>query len=305
MSIRTVSSTMNRQSLLDLQRTNERLANNQTRISSGNRLVNPGDDPAAAASIMDLGNSIQANSQFLKQIDSATSYLSPTEDAVNAAVNANFRLQELAAGALGLPATDSAVGRASMVTEIDAIRTNLVSIANTQSQGKYLFAGKMTTTVPFTDAMPPVLPAYNGDQGSINLDVTATQSVATNIPGDQVFEKGGPASSSNFFQVLADLREGLTTNDTPKIQTASDNLNSVLDNLNQVLAELGGRQAGLSALKDTLSGFNVSLQGLQNTQQETDYPKAAVEYASDQTAQSATLSSMAKISKTNLFDYLA
>src|SRR5664279_2468567 len=102
MSIRTVTSSENRQSLLDLQRTNERLANNQTRISSGNRLVNAGDDPAAA-SIVDLGNSIQANTGYLKQIDSATSYLSPTEDAVNAAVNANMRLQELAAEAGSSP----------------------------------------------------------------------------------------------------------------------------------------------------------------------------------------------------------
>jgi flagellar hook-associated protein 3 FlgL len=302
MSIRTVTSTLNRQSLLDLQRTNERLADNQTRISSGNRLVNPGDDPAAAAAILDLGNSIEGNNQFLKQIDAATSYLAPSEDAVNAAVNANMRLQELAAEALG---PVSAAGRASMLTEIDSIRTNLVSIANTQSQGKYLFAGRLTTTVPFTDAVPPALPAYNGDQGHINLDVTASQSVATNIPGDQVFEKGGAGSPSNFFQVLADLRVGLATDNTAQIQTASDNLKTVLDNLNQVLAELGGRQAGLTALKDTLSGFNVSLQGLQNTQQETDYPKAAVEYSSDSIAQSATLSSMAKIAKTNLFDYLA
>ncbi len=303
MSIRTVPSTLNRQSLLDLQRTNERLANNQQRISSGNRLVNPGDDPAAAAAIVDLGNSIEANNQFLKQIDSATSYLSPSEDAVNAAVNANMRLQELAVGAGG--STLSAADRASYLTEIDSIRTNLVSIANTQSQGKYLFAGKLTTTVPFTDAVPPALPAYNGDQGHINLDVTATQSVATNIPGDQVFANGGPGSASNFFQAIADLRVGITSNNLAQIQTASNNLTSVLDNLNQVLAELGGRQAGLLALKDTLSGFNVSLQSLQNTKQDTDYPQAAVEYSSDQTAQSATLSSMAKISKTNLFDYLA
>jgi flagellar hook-associated protein 3 FlgL len=304
MTIRTVASTLNRQSLLDLQRTNERLANNQQRISSGNRLINPGDDPTAAASIVDIGNSIEANNQFLRQIDSATSYLSTSEDAVNAAVDANMRLQEMVAGVLG-PGTTTAAARASLVTELDAIRTNLVSIANTQSQGKYLFAGKLTTTVPFTDAVPPALPAYNGDQGSISLDVTSTQSVATNIPGDQVFENGGAGSPTNFFQVMADLRVGLTTNNTVQIQTASDNLTSVLDNLNQVLAELGGRQAGLSVLKDTLSGFNVSLQGLQNTQKDTDYPKAAVEYASDTTAQAATLSSMAKISRTNLFDYLA
>lgn len=303
MSIRTVTNSETRQSLLDLQRTNERLANNQQRISSGNRLVNPGDDPAAAASILDLGNSIQANSEYLKQITAASSYLSPAEDAVNAAVSANMRLQELATEAGGSNFT--AADRASMLTEIDAIRTNLVSIANTQSQGKYLFAGTKTTTAPFTDAVPPALPAYSGDQGSINVSVSPSQSVTTNIPGDQVFENGGPGSTSNFFQAIADLRDGITSNNTAQIQTASNNLTTVLGNLNQVLAELGGRQAGLTALTDTLSGFNVSLQSIQSTQQATDYPKAAVEYASDQTAQAATLSSMAKISKTNLFDYLA
>jgi flagellar hook-associated protein 3 FlgL len=303
MSIRTVTSSENRQSLLDLQRTDERLANNQQRISSGNRLVNAGDDPAAAASIVDLGNSIQANTGYLKQITAATSYLSPSEDAVNAAVNANMRLQELAteAGASNLTAAD----RASELAEIDSIRTNLVSIANTQSQGKYLFAGMKTTTAPFTDAVPPALPTYNGDQGSINVTVSPSQTVTTNIPGDQVFENGGPGSASNFFQAIADLRDGITSNNTAQIQTASNNLTTVLGNLNQVLSELGGRQAGLSALTDTLSGFNVSLQSIQSTQQATDYPTAAVEYASDQTAQSATLSAMAKISKTNLFDYLA
>jgi flagellar hook-associated protein 3 FlgL len=222
---------------------------------------------------------------------------------VNAAVNANMRLQELASTAGGSSLT--AGDRASELAEIDSIRTNLVSIANTQSQGKYLFAGTKTTTVPFTDAVPPALPAYNGDQGSINVGVSPSQTVTTNIPGNQVFENGGPGSTSNFFQAIADLRDGITSNNTAQIQTASSNLTTVLDNLNQVLSMLGGRQAGLSALTDTLSGFNVSLQGLQNTQQATDYPKAAVEYSSDQIAQSATLSSMAKISKTNLFDYLA
>lgn len=302
MSIRTVTNTETRQSLLDLQRTNERLANNQQRISSGNRLVNAGDDPVAAASIVDLANSIQANTDYIRQITAATSYLSPSEDAVNAAVNANMRLQELATSAGG--SALSAADRASMLTEIDSIRTNLVSIANTKSQGKYLFAGKMTTTVPFTDAVPPALPIYNGDQGSVSVNVAPSQSVATNIPGDQVFENGGPGSSSNFFQAIADLRVGITNNNPAQIQTAANNLTSVLGNLNQVLAELGGRQAGLSALTDMLSGFNVSLQSLQSTQQATDYPKAAVEYSSDQTALSATVSSMAKISKTNLFDYL-
>ena len=71
MTLRTPSTTQSRQALLDLARTNERLAQNQNRATSGNRLTSPGDDPTAAATILSFGNSIQANNQFVRQVDSA------------------------------------------------------------------------------------------------------------------------------------------------------------------------------------------------------------------------------------------
>lgn len=303
MSLRTTSNIQQRQSLLDLQRTSERLAMNEARIASGKRLTNPGDDPTAAASILDLGNSIQANTQFIKQADSALSFLSSSEDVVGAAIDANMRLQELAQQGLN---SASAGTSSAIVSELDGIRANLLSLANTKDQGKYLFAGTLTQTTPFVDAAPPAAPTYVGNSGAISLEVSASTSVATNIPGDQVFLGVGGPAGSNFFQAITDLRAALLIpNNAVGIQAAAKDLGTSLDFLSKVRTDLGGRQSSLLGLKDMLSNFNLSLQDLQNSQQDTDYPKAAVEYASDQTVQSATLSTMAKSNKTNLFDYLA
>jgi len=304
MSLRTPSTTQNRQTLLDLERTKERLALNNSRIASGKRITRPGDDPTASALILDFGNSIQANAQFLKQADSAMSFLKSSEDAVATAINDSTRLQELAQQ--GLTSTNAGSGRAAMAQEVDSIRTNLLRLANTQSQGKYLFAGAQTQTLPFVDSAPPAGPVqYQGDAGSISLDVTATTSVTTNIPGSTVFfGAGGQGSSTDLFKAVTDLRDGLSTNNAVQIQTAATNLKSILANLDQVQTDLGGRQAGLLDLKDTLSGTNVTLQDLQNTQQDTNFPQAISEYSSDQTVQSATLSTLAKNNKTNLFDYI-
>lgn len=304
MSFRTPSTTQNRQALLDLERTKERLSVNNSRIASGKRLSRPGDDPTAAALILDFGHSIQANAQFLKQADSAMSFLKSAEDAVATALNDTTRLQELAQQ--GLTSTNAGAGRAAMAQEVDSIRTNLLSLGNTQAQGKYLFGGTQTQTIPFVDAAPPAGPInYDGDAGIISLDVTTTTSVATNIPGSSAFfGTGGQGSSTDLFKAVTDLRDGLNTNDTVLIQTAATNLKAIMANLNQVQTDLGGRQAGLLDLKDTLSGTNVTLQDLQNTQQDTNYAQAVTEYSSDQTVQSATLSTLAKSSKTNLFDYL-
>jgi flagellar hook-associated protein 3 FlgL len=294
------SSSQTRQTLLDLERTNERLALNQTRIATGNRLTGPGDDPSAAASILSFGNSIQANTQYIQQANTAGSYLSSAEDAVTAAIQDNMRLQELAV-----------TGGTASVAEVDSIRANLVSLANTQVQGKYIFAGTQTLgtaahPLPFDDPTPTTGPiAYWGNTGSINLNVNSTTAVSTNISGDKVFfGSGGQGSSTDIFQAVTDLRNGLSTNNAVLIQKAATSLNTVLDNLNQVEAELGGRQAGLTSLSSTLSGFNVTLQGMQNTLQDTDYPKVATEFSQDQTVQSVTLSALAKTNKTNLFDFL-
>jgi flagellar hook-associated protein 3 FlgL len=295
MSFRTASTTQQRQSLLDLQRTQERLAQNTARVTSGNRLTGPGDDPTATAAILDFNNSIQANTQSMKQADSALNLLKSSEDAVSGAIDSMMRLKELAVN-----------GSSASGPELDAIRQNLLALANTQFQGKYLFAGTKTQTQPFTDGATV---AWNGNQSDIALSVSTTTSITTNVTGDEVF-LGGKGKSpdiagsnpNDIFQAVTDLKAALTTG--TGVQAVSTRLDNIFQNLNATLATLGGRQAGLISLKDTLSNFNATLEGLQSAQEATDYPKAATELASDQTLQTATLSTMAKTNKVSLFDYL-
>ena len=301
MTMRTSSASQQRQNLLDLQATQERMQANSTRITSGKRIVTPGEDPTGAALIMDFGASISANTQYLKQVDAASGFLTSTEDAVNGAVSSVMRLQELAVS-----------GSSASIPEVNSILQNLLALANTQSQGKYLFSGTKTDVPPFGDASSPY--TYQGNQADINLGVSASNAVTTNLTGDDVFQGvnypvpsgADPTTfSADIFKVATDLANGLQNNNQTLVKQATTNLDAVLGNLNQALATLGGRQAGLQSLKDTLSGFNISLQSLQSGQQDTDYALAMTQYTQDQTIQSATLSVMAKVNKTNLFDYLA
>jgi len=302
MSLRTASTTQSRQSLLDLQRTQTRLNENTQRISSGNRLTSPGDDPSASAMILDFGTSIGANTQFLKQAGAATNYLTSTESALNTAVSDVTRLMELMPAASGSNASSTA----AVAPEVDAIRSSLLSLGNTQVQGKYIFAGTNTQTVPFVDAgLPTNTISYAGNSGSISVGISAQANVVTNLNGDTVFfGAGGQGSSTDLFKTVTDLSTGLSTNNQALVQSAGANLSGILDNLNKMLATVGGRQAGLNDMQNTLSGLNVTLQGLQDNLQATDYPGTMTQFNNDQTIQSATLSAMSKVSKTNLFDYL-
>jgi len=309
MTLRSVNPYTSYQVLLDLQRTKDQLANLQEQLASGNRLVRLGDDPTASSLVLDFQNSIAKNKAFIQQADSATSFLSTTETSLQSVNDAITRLLEL--GQQGLNDITSAAGRTALSHEVDGLRTNLLSIANTQAQGKYIFGGTQTTAVPFRELIPGTI-TYEGDDQSIDLDVSTSTRVATNLPGNTAFF-GGPANAAthvgqtpadDLFRQVTDLSVGLATNDRAMIQTAYDNLKTIQARVNDQMTDLGGRQASLDQLRDNVGSYNLSLQTIQGSYQDLDYAEAITEYNQAQTAQQASLSVLAKSSQRNLLDYL-
>jgi len=302
MTLRTPNPFTNTQTTLDLQRIKEHLAILQEQIATGKRIVRLGEDPTGAALIVDFRSSIERNKQYVKQADSAASFLQATETSLDGVNTGITRLLEL--GQQGLSDTTGASGRPRLAQEVDGIRTNLLSLANTQQQGKYLFAGTRTTTQPFSGpAAGPI--TYAGDSNSIVLDVGVSATVATNVSGDTAFYgPGGQGSASDIFQAVTDLRDGLNTNNVALIQTAYNNLQTIHSRLQDTLTDLGGRQAALDQLKETVGGFNTSLQSIQDTYEAVDYPQAITDYQKAGISQQAALSVLGKSNAQNLFDYI-
>lgn len=303
MSLRTPNTLASQQTLLDLQRNKERISVLQDQIASGKRIVRLSSDPSGAALVLDFQTSIDRNSQYLKQGNSANSFLSTTETMLTSVSSNMMRLFEL--GTQALVGNVGASGRTAIAQEVDGIRTALISIANSKDQGKYLFAGTQTLTQPFSGPSAGPI-TYAGNGGLINLEVSNSFTVATNIPGNTVFfGSGGQGSATDLFQAVTDLRDGLLANNTVQIQTAYDNLVAIHGNLLQNIVDLGGRQASLNQLQETLGDINLNLESVLESTEGLDYPAAVTEFTNQQTIQQAILSTMAKVNRQNLFDFLA
>lgn len=308
MSVRLPLSVQTRQMLLGLQRTQDRLAQNTQRISSGQRITNPGDDPAGSALILDLGTSLGANTQFQQQMDSALSFLQGTGTALSSVTDSLTQLLQL--GQQGLSDLTSASGRAALASSVDGIETNLVGLANTQIQGKYIFSGTTTLTQPFTQNAGGTV-VYNGNlttalnPNTYSLNVSQSSSVVMNVPGDTLFfGANGSGSNTDLFKAVNDLSTGLKANNSANIQSAYDRLQGILSTLTQAQTDVGGRVSRLNDLKTIVSSQSLSLQSMQNTVQDTNYPDAITQFTSDQTVQSATLNALGKTNQPNLFNYL-
>jgi flagellar hook-associated protein 3 FlgL len=294
----------NSQSLLDLQRIKQQFAETTMQLSTGQAVVNIGDDPSATTQILNYQSSISMNSEYLSQGNTATASLQSTSSLLTTMGNDLNRLLQL--GQEGMTSTATAGSQAGIATEVNALRTDLISLGNSQVQGQYVFAGTNTTTAPFVDSADSETVTYNGNAGIINLDVGPSVQVATNIPGSTLFfGPDGEGSDTDILAQAAALRDALNTNNQAAIQTAYNNLQTISARVNVSVADLGDRENGITALQTGLNAFNQNLTTLQTSVQSVDYPTAVVALNQESVAEQATLSTIAKTNQKTLFDYLA
>ena len=320
MTLRTPNPYRSYQSILDLQRSKERMSVLQDQITKDKRITRLSDDPTGAALIMDFQNSIERNKAYIRQGQSASSFLNGTESALNMLGTQMDRLLEL--GQQGLSDLTGATGRVAISAEVDVILNTILDLANTKEQGKYIFAGTNTVlppgslpftfvptnptawTVPNTAATQPAV-AYAGNRGNIDLEISSVVSVTTNLSGAYVFQ--GDTSldpDQDIFIAVAQLRDGLATNDSALIQQAYDNIRALKGRIDVCLSTVGSRQTSIENTGTNLEDFNVALQSIQNTYDGLDYPWTISQFYAEQTSQQAALSILSSMGRMNLFDYI-
>jgi len=313
MTLRTPNPYRSYKSLLDLQRSKERLAVTQEQITKDRRIVRISDDPSGAALIMDFQTSIERNKMYVKQGEAASSFLKGTESALNSINTQIDRLLEL--GEMGLTETTPEHGREAIAAEVNGLLTILFDISNTKEQGKYIFSGTNTATAPFAwrDPAPDpftLLPGqsvvdYNGNLGNIDMDISSTASITTNLTGAYVFQGGTPPDPhQDIFTAVAKLREGLLNNDTDQIREGYDDIRKIQDRINVCLATVGSRHVQLENSATNLEDFNEALQSIQNTYDGLDYPSTYTKLGEELNIQEASLATLAQMGRLSLFDYI-
>jgi len=123
----------------------EDLYNIQEKLSSGQRVNKPGDDPVAAARIYTLDKSIKQLDQWNVNGAYAQTKLEVEDTALTNFTDVMQRIRELTI--YGMNDTQNTNGRQAIAAEMRGLLENLKSLANTQdSNGEYIFSGDKSTT---------------------------------------------------------------------------------------------------------------------------------------------------------------
>jgi flagellar hook-associated protein 3 FlgL len=268
---------------------------------------------------MDFKSSIERNKMYVKQGQSASSFLTGTEAALSSIDIQIDRLLEI--GQQGLSEITGEKGREAIAAEVGVLRTIIFDLSNTKEQGKYIFSGTKTTTQPFalypdgsyTWNNPPGANTqsafYFGNNGEIDLDISSTATITSNLSGELVFQGSRDASGNldpnqDIFNAITKLRDGLSQNDTALIQEAYDNIKEIKNRINVCLTTVGSRQVQIENSAETLGDFNEALESIQNTYEAPDYPWVISQWLAEQDSQQAALSVISKMGRNSLFDYI-
>jgi len=170
-------------SMLDQQ---SRLQQTQMQLSTGKKILTPSDDPAAAARIIDLNQSIKQTEQYQSNINTARQRLTLEEGVLQNATDILQRVNEL--GVQGLNATNSPSDRTAIAFEMEELNQQLVGLANTKNaNGEYLFSGFKSATQPFSKNTAGGGYTYAGDANQRTIQIGETRQIADGDHGSNVF----------------------------------------------------------------------------------------------------------------------
>jgi flagellar hook-associated protein 3 FlgL len=278
--------------LTNLDRLNSNLETVNQQVSSGKKLLSLKDSPSGSAELVGLSAQLADIDQYQANADVGNLYLGVADSALSSVhdlVTTVFTKGSAATSNI-LDPTE----RAALADEIRSLRDQVLSLANTETQGRYIFAGSASNTPAFTITGDTV--TYQGDQVVNTVSVGDGVTVPQGFAGDSVF--------SPVFATINQLLTAVDNGDAAGMQAALSQFSTTLSGLNTFRVQIGVSENTLSDLKNEQDAAKTSITSQQSNLQDADMAQTVTQLSQIQTALQAALTARSITQQKSLFDYL-
>lgn len=309
--MRHVEANWYRDFLFNLSNTKDRYDTAISQSSSGKRLNHLSDDPSDMAYVLNLRSKINQIDQFDQNIGSGTANLSYAEGAINAVQTTLYTIVSLTEQ--GASENTDTQSRLILADRIDELRDEILNYANTEVNGKFIFAGSNTDTQPFIKGADYLVAGinrpgdvtYQGNTANIDIQADFSVTVSTNIPGSTVFGDSTVAAPPyDIFNRIADIVYNLRNNDTTSLGNDISSMNELIDQLGTSMGTIGNRTAHLREIKGMLTGFRTSLQSKMSSLEDANLAEALSNLSKEEVGLQSTLQVGSRINRVSLMNYL-
>jgi len=264
----------------NMQRSIRRYMEMQTQLSSGRRINTPSDDPVGTQRDLIYRTELKKNEQYRKNIGQGQNWMQSYDSILGDLKNLFSSAKEIAI-AMSNGVYDD-VAREGSANEIESIFEQLVQLANSELEEKFLFSGFRTNIQALVASANGVV--YAGDDSRIEFQIDSSSRMGINLTAQEVFLGAlsvlGEHADLNVGIVsstlLSDLHHGQGVDLSPGTFTITDqNLGivstidvSAATDINDVLTIINAQLAadGITNLQATigLEKNNILLDTTQN-----------------------------------------
>jgi flagellar hook-associated protein 3 FlgL len=279
----------------------------QRQLSSGYQIQDAADSPSQAAELVGLGSTLAAAQTYQTNLGRVQAESSGADSSLGTAISLVEQARSLALQ--GANSTATGTDRQGLAAQIQGIQRQVVSIANTNVEGRYIFGGDSDQTAPyqFTGAGTTGATALSSGVSTRTINGTQGQPVYAALSAQQIFDPsgaGGAPAANNTLAALQSLQAALAANDQARIATALTSLESASGYLNQQQAYYGAAENRLTNEQNDTASQITALQARIGSIRDTNVAQAATDLTREATSQTAALSAQAAVPRKSLFDYL-
>lgn len=319
-----------------MQNTQEFYAKANSRLGMQKKILSPSEDVSGALRALDYQVNITANDQFARNVNAATTNLNLSDSVLSSSIGILAQLKEIVFKSLD--GIQDATVRTAYSQKAAQLRDQLVGLANTEVGGRFLFSGFSSDTRPYNTATY----AYQGDAGVVSVPIDHGVTMATNLPGSDVFSytlgaayvkqtAGGlnvhytpgagstvnveirdaadtavldTFSFSTVMQMTDILSSAVAADDVNRVQALLDPFNRMQEQTSAAAATIGARLSGLNDQSTQLGRNTNALRNSLSTIMDIDMTETAMQLQKADTTLQALYSASAKIMSQSLLDFL-
>lgn len=294
--MRITESSMAARYMNSINQTRDRMVNLQSQTATGKRVLKVSDDPQGTALILRLKALLTANEQFISNTNEAQSFMETTSTTLGQIADVLISIRESATRAMNGSLNEELD---TFAMQMDQYLDELLHLANTQSNGRYIFSGTNILEQPFTLAADrsAVTANANGIGGTIGIPIAEGLTQISNIDGQEALQ------GTAIFDFVIQLRDALQAG-TPPTTADIQQIDTLLDHVLTKASKSGLIAEQLNNHLSYLEQQSTNLKSLLSNLQDTDIAESITQLQQNELMLQAALNITARILPKTLLDYL-
>ncbi|MBU5594109.1 flagellar hook-associated protein FlgL [Amphibacillus sp. MSJ-3] len=274
-------------------------------LSSGKKITRPSDDPVVAMKGMGYRSQLSNIKQYERNLGEVHNWIDNTDEAMSEVTLIMHKINDLTIQASN--GTYDGEDRSNIGKEVDQLIDQLVNIANTRVNDKYLFNGTDTNGVIDEEGnrIPPFTRDEDGNftvsnnKEDVLIEISAGVRFKVNSDPSSVFSK-------EFFDDLQKLADDLNNGDIPD-EGIGSHLETIEGHLNKTLSEhatIGARKNRIELIENRLANQSISAESMMSDNEDADVVEVIMSLTMQEAIHRASLSAGARVLQPTLLDFL-